>query len=111
MLGVSLSLTNISLFELFIMITLAAIVMYFFAVLISNTYITLSPKTTGIISVFAFISGVIVMSYISGNAKVTLEMTVLLIAVWIWLIYKAVTHTRHRRQAQQQINQMKKGGS
>lgn len=111
MLGVSLSLTNISLFELFIMITLAAIVMYFFAVLISNTYITLSPKTTGIISVFAFISGVIVMSYISGNAKVTLEMTVLLIAVWLWLIYKAITHTRHRRQAQQQINQMKKGGN
>lgn len=105
----SVTLGNIPLIELFILITMGVILIYLFAIFIANTYITLSPKSAGIISALTFLIGMLLMAYIIGDGQVTIEVFVLLVVIWVWLIWKAIHHTRHRRSAQQQINQMKGG--
>jgi uncharacterized membrane protein len=105
------TLGNIPLIELFMLITFAVILIYLFAIFLSNTYITLSPKSAGILSTLTFLIGMLLMAFIIGNGQATLEVFVLLIIIWIWLIWKAIHHTRHKRAAQQQISQMKGGNN
>ena len=105
------TLGNIPLIELFILITLAVILVYLFAIFLANTYITLSPKSAGIISTLTFLLGMLIMAFINGDGQASIEVFVLLIVIWVWLIWKGYHHTKHRRNAQQQISQMKGGGS